>query len=160
MRIGQRKWPAREATNFRACITIGVLRCKCRESGADPLQNLVVIECEFLGQFVESMPADRGGIIRRNGARSGIDASEKCDADGPATRIAVWIAERGQLFQIDAFEPRLLVQFAFCGGCKRFSGIDESPRQRPGPGERLVLAPDQQHARRWLSCQDDDVYRH
>lgn len=141
-------------------MAVRILRCKCREAGADPLQNLVVIECEFLGQPVEAMPADCGRIIRRNGARSGIGARQKGDADGPAARIAVWIAERRQLFQVDAFESRLLVQFALCGGRKRFSRIDEPARQRPGPGERLVLAPDQQHARRWLSCQDDDVHRH
>jgi len=85
------------------------------------------------------------------------DEREVGDRHDPAVRIALGVAERVELLEVDAAHARLGGQQTARGALERLVGLHPAARQRPAPGEHA--APDA-HEQRLQRAVEDREHRH
>lgn len=90
------------------------------------------------------MPRSGLCVIRGRRLSLLIEQRSKDHANGMAPRVAPWIAERADLFELYSIEASFFVQLPSGGCLKRFVFFDKPARKSPATFKRFMFALDEQ----------------
>ena len=123
-----------------------------------PVQDHAVVERQRR-QVVEREPVGRGRVVPGQRLELGrVHPGQEHHAHCPPSRVPAGVAGRVKLLQIVDPHARLLVQLPPGGVDQLLVLVHKPARQRPLPGERQVLPPNEQHPRPGLPRGEHHVH--